>query len=140
MKILSPAPIYLTNMHTSNKKREDKLSHREFEEWCDRYFDFDYDYDCDQYCPCCARPSTEYDDFFMMVAELVAETIVREQHLNDDVRRMLVEERMEAYTAWPRRQVKLNDKVKEDVAYIWPFIKDTATGRELFSKIFGQNE
>jgi hypothetical protein len=127
-------------MHTSNKKKFNEISAKEFDEWCDRWYDFDYDYDCGPSCSCCALPQSAHEEFYEMIAETVADIIIKQQHLNADVKPVLVEERMQAYTAWPRREIKLNDKVREDIAFIWPHIKESKMGRDLFSQIFGQRD
>ena len=127
-------------MHTSNKKRFNTLSAKEFDEWCDRWYDFDYDYDCDSNCPCCARSLSENEIFFASIAEIVADIIIKEQNLNADIKPVLVEERTQAYTRWQTDQPKMNERVREDIAFIWPRIKDTKFGFELFARIFGQHE
>ena len=125
-------------MHYSNKNN--KISLKEIDELCDPWYDFDYDDYCGPGCPCCAYPPTAHDDFFYTIAETVANIIVAEQKLNPEVKQILIDERMESYTAWPRRETKMNDKVREDIAFIWPRIKNTKAGFELFSQIFGQQE
>jgi hypothetical protein len=124
-------------MHTSNKKRFNALSAKEFDEWCDRWYDWDYDYDCGPNCSWCALSQTAHDTLHKTIAETVADLIIAQQNLNTDVRPIIIDERMQAYE---RHDKRINSSVREDIAFIWPHIKDTQFGRDLFSQIFGQND
>ena len=126
-------------MHISNKKKFSEFTLQELDEWSDPWFDFDYDY-CGPTCSCCALPPSPHEDFFRTIAEITADIIVNQQKLNPQARELIIHERMEAYGGWPRRETKINDKIREDIAFIWPHIKDTQAGRDLFSQIFGAND
>lgn len=127
-------------MHSSNKKRIDILTREEIDDWYD-YWPYDFDDYCGPNCDCRDRSFSEYEDFYQKIAEAVADVIIKQQNLNFDVKETLVNERMEVYTSWYNGlQIKLNQKVKEDIAFIWPYIKNTEMGFELFSEVFGQKE
>ncbi len=129
-------------MHCSNKKRKDPLTPDEIKDWYDQWPYYDYEDCCDYNCSCWARSLSEYEEFYSTIAEAVADIIIKQQNLNADIKPVLVEERMDIYTAWIGENggyVKLNSRVKEDIAFIWPHIKDTDVGFELFSQVFGQN-
>jgi len=129
-------------MHCSNKKKSSVISAKEFDELCDLTYEPNYDF-CGYGCPCCAVPPSEHEKFYLTIAEIVADIIIKEQSLNAEIRSVLIAERMEAYTMliWGYYDSsKLNDKIREDIAFIWPRIKDTKAGHELFAHVFGQND
>lgn len=125
-------------MHTSNKKKHSIITSEEVIDW---YDDGPWwDWDCGPKCSCCARQPHLYEEFYQTIADIVADIIIKQQNLNADIRPFLVEERLEKYVSWRYNGTKINEQVREDIGFIWPHIKDTQFGRDLFAQIFGQRD
>ena len=125
-------------MHTSNKKKHNTVTHEEINDWYDDGPWWD-DY-CGWNCSCCARTIHQHEDFYQSIANIVADIIIKQQNLNADIKPFLVEERLDKYVSWRYNGNKLNEQVREDIGFIWPYVKDTKFGRDLFAQIFGRNE
>lgn len=125
-------------MHSSNKKKKSVITPDEIIDWFDYWPDYD---DCGPHCSCNSPSPTGHEEFYKTIAEIVADIIIKEQKLHPTSKHLLVEERMREYSYssfWGSS--KMNEEIKKDIAFIWPHIKGTKAGFELFSEIFGQND